>query len=66
MAAGRSEAERAKLELGRRIAALLTPIRTRESIADELGISRQAVESIEQRALAKVAIKMRELYGANH
>lgn len=55
----RSAIVKAEQELGASIAKQLTPIRSAQSVADELGISRQMVHFIEYRALAKLAKAMR-------
>jgi DNA-directed RNA polymerase sigma subunit (sigma70/sigma32) len=58
---GRNAAETAELELGKRLAECLTPLKSQHAVARELGISREAVRRIERRALAKIAIKLKEI-----
>jgi len=57
--APRSHAAKADLALGASIAKQLIPLRTAQSVADELGISRAMVHHIEYKALAKLAKAMR-------
>lgn len=64
MALGRTTAETAELELGKRIAEALPSKMSQYEVAKQLGITRQAVRRIERRALAKIAIKMKELLNA--
>lgn len=47
----------------RRIRQHLRPVETQQGVANQLGLSRQAVEQIELRALAKVAHAFRRMKG---
>ena len=47
----------------RRIRSLLKPIETQQAVANQLCVSRQAVDQIELRALAKVAHAFRRMKG---
>lgn len=50
-----------EMEIGRRIVSALPQFKTQQETATELGITRQAVDRIEKRALVKVQKRLREL-----
>jgi DNA-binding XRE family transcriptional regulator len=50
-----------RIKLGRKLAGVMVQVRTQETVARTLGISRQSVDSCEAQALAKIYARMKEL-----